>query len=76
MRYCCLGLTLEQVAREIDCKLNDPYWLNQAGKSARTLAEDLFDRDYLASLLEQVLLAASNSDFDFLASSMPEYSDP
>ncbi|MGO2134772.1 MAG: glycosyltransferase family 4 protein [Marinobacter sp.] len=48
------------VAEELDKKLNDKEWLAQAGKSARLLAEEHFDRDLLANQLIQVLQAAAD----------------
>jgi len=54
------GLTMwqkpiEVVAKELDQKINDSEWLEQAGKSAKALAEKEFDRDKLACQLMDVL---------------------
>lgn len=48
----------EEVAAELDRRLHDREWLEQAGKSARLLAEEYFDRDVLADQLIRVLQAA------------------
>lgn len=47
-----------EVATELDQKMHDVNWLKQAGKAARQLAEEYFDRDILANQLIQVLQAA------------------
>lgn len=47
--------TIEDVAEELDKKMHDQYWLKEAGRSARKLAEEFFDRDVLASQLISVL---------------------
>lgn len=60
---------LEDVARELDLRLNDEAWLVSAGHSARNLAESYFDRDLLASQLERVLRAATHGS-PVLASSI------
>ena len=54
------GLTMwqkpiEVVAKGLDRKINDSEWLEQAGKSAKALAEKEFDRDKLACQLMGVL---------------------
>jgi len=46
------------VAVELHKKLHDQSWLSQAGRAARQLAEECFDRDKLASQLIQVLEVA------------------
>ena len=52
------GYSAEEVAVKLDEKLHDREWLAQAGKSARLLAEEYFDRDSLSDQLIQVLQAA------------------
>ncbi|QYX29899.1 glycosyltransferase family 4 protein [Sphaerospermopsis torques-reginae] len=47
-----------QAAECIAAKLNDRVWLQQAGKNARNLAEQKFNRDILANKLEKILTAA------------------
>src|SRR5690554_5472269 len=44
-----------QVAAELDNKMHDRQWLEQAGVAARQLAEECFDRDALADQLIRVL---------------------
>lgn len=51
-----------QVALQINEKLNDESWLVRAGESARRLAEMYFDRDLLASQLEQVLISSYSGE--------------
>lgn len=52
---------VELVAQELNSKMNDSEWLSKAGLSARTLAEQEFDRDKLANQLITVLkLAVEN----------------
>ena len=53
---------ISEVAEIISDKIQDRNWLKNAGENARRLAEDKFDRDELASQLEEVLIAASNKD--------------
>lgn len=48
------------VAAELDVKMHDSDWLEEAGKAARELAEACFDRDKLANQLVEVLLAAKS----------------
>lgn len=55
-------LTLSEVVTELDQKMNDKNWLEQAGKAARQLAEEYFDRDILANQLIQVLQAAQEKN--------------
>lgn len=61
----------EEVAAELDKKLHDRKWLAQAGKSARLLAEEHFDRDVLADQLIQVLLAAVDGQAELAAKIAP-----
>jgi glycosyltransferase involved in cell wall biosynthesis len=49
---------IDEVAKELHDKLHDKNWLNDAGVSARKLAENSFSRDVLASQLMSVLEAA------------------
>lgn len=49
------------VALDLDQCMHDTYWLEQASRSSRRLAESLFDRDVLAHQLEKVLTAAAQS---------------
>ena len=51
--------SLQDVARELDQRMHDSEWLDTAGRSAKTIAEENFDRDLLASKLEKVLIAAA-----------------
>ncbi len=51
------GRSFEDVAIELNQKMNDPFWLIKAGSAAKNLAENYFDRDVLARQLEKVLLA-------------------
>lgn len=52
---------IKLVAQELHSKMNDSEWLSKAGGSARTLAEQEFDRDKLANQLITVLkLAVEN----------------
>jgi glycosyltransferase involved in cell wall biosynthesis len=51
------GRPIQEVAFELNQKMNDSVWLSEAGKSAKYLAENYFDRDVLANQLEQVLSA-------------------
>jgi len=62
------GRPLDQVARELDSRLNDWEWLGRAGRSARKLADCYFDRALLASHLERVLVAAVNGKPDMTES--------
>ena len=59
------------VAAELDKKLHDKEWLAQAGKSARLLAEEHFDRDVLADQLIQVLQAAADGKAELAAQTAP-----
>ena len=49
------GRSMEDVARDVDCRLNDAVWMSRAGASASMVAKTFFDRDLLASQLEKVL---------------------
>lgn len=49
------NISIEEAAKELNEKMNDQGWLNQAAKSARSLAETEFDRDKLANQLITVL---------------------
>ena len=49
---------IDEVAKELHDKLHDKNWLNDAGASAKKLAENSFSRDVLASQLMSVLEAA------------------
>jgi len=69
--FCAWRLPLDQVARELDCRLNDREWLLQAGHNARKLAVNYFDRDVLAQQLESVLIGAINGDPDMAESFAP-----
>lgn len=46
------------IAVELHKKMHDQEWLSQAGRAARQLAEECFDRDKLAQQLIQVLEVA------------------
>ncbi|WP_299230633.1 glycosyltransferase family 4 protein [uncultured Halomonas sp.] len=48
------------VAVELDSKMQDPQWLEKAGRAARQLAEENFDREKLADELIRVLQAVKN----------------
>lgn len=61
----------EDVAAELDRKLHDREWLEQAGSSARLLAEEHFDRDVLAGQLIQVLQAAVDEQAELAAKIAP-----
>ena len=57
-RKCGLAMwqmSATDVAVELHQKMHDPNWLSQAGRAARQLAEECFDRDKLAKQLIQVL---------------------
>ena len=49
--------SMAEVVEELDTKLHDQAWLDKAGQSARKLAEQHFDRDFLANQLIEVLQA-------------------
>jgi glycosyltransferase involved in cell wall biosynthesis len=51
---------VEYVAEQLDAKIHDQAWLKDAGRSARKLAEECFDRDVLANQLISVLQSAVN----------------
>lgn len=61
----------EDVAAELERKLHDREWLEQAGSSARLLAEEHFDRDVLAGQLIQVLQAAVDEQAGLAAKIAP-----
>lgn len=52
------GRSAAEVAAKLDAKLHDRVWLEEAGRAARKLAEEHFDRDLLADQLIKVLQAA------------------
>ena len=54
-------MSIQEVAKELNDKMNNHTWLDQAGKSARTLAETEFDRDKLAGQLRAVLELTINN---------------
>lgn len=49
---------LDEAARMIAAHVRDREWLTKAGRTARKLAENDFNRDTLASELERVLISA------------------
>jgi glycosyltransferase involved in cell wall biosynthesis len=51
---------LKNAAEEIAVKITDLAWLEQAGSSARVLAETAFDRDRLVVQFEQVIVAGAS----------------
>ncbi len=59
------------VARELEDKMHDASWLEQNGRSARELAEELFDRDKLASQLIQVLEAVKKDKPEWVSDIAP-----
>jgi len=60
-----------EVAAELDDKMQDPEWLDKAGKAARQLAEECFDRDKLAGQLMDVLQAAKDQQLQKAAKIAP-----
>lgn len=61
------GLTMwkrpiDEVASIIAEKIHDSQWLEQAGASARRLAEEQFDRDILAKQLEKTIMNVANRE--------------
>lgn len=54
-------MSIKDVAKELHDKMNDQTWLDQAAKSARSLAETEFDRDKLANQLISVLELTLNN---------------
>ncbi|WP_100639358.1 glycosyltransferase family 4 protein [Marinobacter salexigens] len=54
----------ENVAAELDVKMHDSDWLEEAGRAARQLAEKSFDRDKLADQLMNVLQAVKDRQPD------------
>src|SRR5699024_3486733 len=57
-------MPIPKAAEELAARITDTKWLKQAGKAARELAEQSFDRDTLAQQLEQVLLSAHQNQAD------------
>ncbi|OLO10225.1 glycosyltransferase WbuB [Chromohalobacter japonicus] len=53
---------VEKVAEELDEKLHDSVWLDQAGAAAKVLAEQEFDREVLANQLIQVMETTLEGD--------------
>ncbi len=73
-RSCGLAMwdhSAADVAAELDEKLHDREWLDQAGKSARLLAEEHFDRDVLADQLIQVLQASVDGQSELASKIAP-----
>jgi glycosyltransferase involved in cell wall biosynthesis len=65
----------EEVAEELERKMHDEEWLSNAGRSARELAEECFDRDKLAGQLISVLQSARERRAENAAQIAPgEYS--
>jgi glycosyltransferase involved in cell wall biosynthesis len=62
---------ITEVAAELDFAMHDDVWLVKAGRAARHLAENLFDRDELAAQLEQVLAATKEGRADCAAQIAP-----
>jgi glycosyltransferase involved in cell wall biosynthesis len=63
------------VAVELDVKMHDADWLEEAGRAARQLAEKCFDRDKLAGQLMGVLQAVKDQQPDKAVKIAPgEYS--
>src|SRR5690606_16369924 len=56
------GQPVNVVAQQLHEKMNDISWLETAGKSAKSLALNEFDRDLLASRLISVLNAAARGE--------------
>lgn len=48
-------MSIQDIAKELNDKMNNHNWLEQAGRAARMLAETEFDRDKLAIQLIKVL---------------------
>lgn len=59
------------VAKEVEQKIQDSDWVIEAGKNARLLAENVFDRDVLAKQLQDVLVLAAKSQGDKTATVAP-----
>lgn len=62
---------IAEVAVELEEKMHDLQWLEQAGIAARQLAEQYFDRDNLARQLLDVLQAAKKKDSQSVAQIAP-----
>jgi len=58
----CWGVPVEEAARRVAELLGDPARLAAAGRRARALAEQLFDREELAAQLAQVLAAGQRRE--------------
>lgn len=56
------GLSAEAAAQVLAERLQDPVWLAQAGKAAKRLATERFDRDVLVDQLNEVLIAAGKRE--------------
>jgi len=56
------GLSAEASAQVLAERLQDPVWLAQAGKAAKRLATERFDRDVLVDQLNEVLIAAAKRE--------------
>lgn len=56
------GLSAEAAAQVLAERLQDPVWLAQAGKAAKRLATERFDRDVLVDQLNEVLIAAAKRE--------------
>ena len=56
------GKSPGQVAEELVSKLHDDQWIKFAGKEARALAEQFFDRDKLAEQFNQVLQSVASGN--------------
>lgn len=56
------GLSAEGAAQVLAERLQDPVWLAQAGKAAKRLATERFDRDVLVDQLNEVLIAAAKRE--------------
>ncbi|ENO85220.1 glycosyltransferase [Thauera aminoaromatica S2] len=50
----------EEAARMIAQRLDDKDWLDETGRAAKRIGNELFDRDVLAKQLSEVLLAAAD----------------
>jgi glycosyltransferase involved in cell wall biosynthesis len=64
-RECGLPLwqkSAAEVAEVLETKMYDQVWLDKAGRAARTLAEEYFDRDVLAEQLIAVLQSAVDGE--------------
>lgn len=67
--------SMQSVAQELNSKMHNAEWLNQAGQAARALAEQEFDRDKLADQLVAVLeLAVKGTTTDVVSIAPGVYS--